>query len=129
MLIRLFGIFAILFGLPYLSQGVSALRVLSARFGLFLFHYQLVVIVLDVLIGMASIVIGAGLFLRKEWARKAWLAFLIVLVLAHFHMTIIQILAGFPNMTALYRWIAVVVVISIISWAYLTNRKVKAGFH
>lgn len=101
----------------------------SARYGLFLFHFRLVIIILDLLVGLASIVIGAGLFFRKEWARKAWLAFLIVLLLVHFHMTIIQILADFSDMTALYKWIGVVVVVSLISWAYLTKARIKARFN
>ena len=128
LLIRLFGVFAILFGLPYLIQGVSALRVFSARFGLFLFHYQLVVIILDVLIGMASIVIGVGLAFRKEWARKAWLAFLIVTLLIHFFMTVLQILIGSSNMGWLFRWISIIVFITLLSFLFLSMKSTKARF-
>lgn len=40
-------------------------------------------------------VIGVGLFFQKEWARKGWLIFLIFTLLVHFHMTIMQVLAGY----------------------------------
>jgi hypothetical protein len=130
--IRLFGVFAFLFGLPYLIQGVSILFLaLSSRYsvGSGRVLLQLVIIILDLLISAAAAVIGVGLFFRKEWARKAWLAFLIVLLLVHFHMTIMQLLAGAPSMYGLYLWIGTVILVSIISWLYLSKASTKARFH
>lgn len=130
-LAKLFGLFAFLFGLPYLVQGVSILIViLSARYmrasALLL---PLVFLVLDVVLAVAAMIIGVGLVMLKEWARKGWLVFLIVLLLVHFHMTIVQLLAGQSNMTFLYKWIAVVIFVSALSGFYLTRPTTKAQFH
>ncbi|HET6669647.1 MAG TPA: hypothetical protein VFH15_05385 [Pyrinomonadaceae bacterium] len=128
--IRMLGVFAFLFGLPYLIQAVGLLtRSSSVRSELILFHLLLAIITLDVVLSMAAIVIGVGLFLHKEWARKTWLVYLVLLLFVHFNMTVIQLLGGFTRMTALYKWIAVVVVVTIISWAFLLKPSIKAHFN
>lgn len=128
--IRMLGVFAFLFGLPYLIQAVGLLtRSSSVRSELILFHLLLAIITLDVVLSMAAIVIGVGLFLHKEWARKTWLVYLVLLLFVHFNMTVIQLLGGFSRMTALYKWIAVVVVVTIISWAFLLKPSIKAHFN
>jgi len=128
--IRMLGIFASLFGLPYLIQAVGMLRVpFDVRSNLFLFHLFVATITLDFVLGMAAIVIGFGLFIHKEWARKTWLAYLVLLLFVHFNMTVIYLLAGFSGMTPLYKWIAVVVLVSIISWAFLLKASIRARFH
>jgi hypothetical protein len=131
LLARLFGLFAFLFGIPYLVQGVSILIViLSARYirpsALLL---PIVFLVFDLVLAVAAMIIGVGLVLLKEWARKGWLVFLIVLLLVHFHMTIMQLLAGQSNMSFLYKWIAVVMFVSALSGFYLTRPTTKAQFH
>ena len=135
---RLFALFAFLFGLPYLTQGlyrliafdVSGLIALNARQrNFFLLQIQLAIILFDLLIGGTSIFIGAGLFLRKEWARKAWLVFLALTVLVHFFMTGIQFFAGYSIRAGGYLWIGLVIFVSIISWAYLSKATIKARFH
>jgi len=130
LLARLFGLFAFLFGLPYLIQGLSIVAVIfSARYvrasALLL---PITFLVFDVVLAVAAMIIGVGLVLLKEWARKGWLVFLIVLLLVHFHMTIIQLLAGQSNMSFLYKWIAVVIFVSLLSWFYLTRAATKARF-
>jgi hypothetical protein len=128
--IRMLGVFASLFGLPYLVEAVGLLIVpFDVRSSLFLFHLLVAIITLDFVVSMAAIVIGVGLFLHKEWARKAWLAYLVLLLFVHFNMTVIYVLAGFSRMTALYKWIAGVVFVSIISWAFLLKPSIKARFH
>jgi len=128
--IRMLGVFGCFFGLPYLIQAVGLLtRSPSVRSELILFHLLLAIITLDVVLSMAAIVIGVGLFLHKEWARKTWLVYLILLLLVHFNMTVILLLGGYSRMAALYKWIAVVVVVSIISWAFLLKPSIKARFH
>ena len=130
MVIRMLGVFASLFGLPYLIQAVGLLtRSSSVRSELILFHLVLAIITIDVVFSMAAFVIGVGLFLHKEWARKLWLIYLVLLLLVDFNMTVIQLLGGFSRMTALYKWIAVVVLVSIISWAFLSKASIKARFH
>jgi hypothetical protein len=131
LLARLFGVFAFLFGVPYLVQGVSILIViLSGRYiRASAFLLSIVFLVFDVVLAVAAMIIGVGLVLLKEWARKGWLFFLIVLLLVHFHMTIVQLLAGQSNMSFLYKWITVVIFVFALSGFYLTRPTTKAQFH
>ena len=128
--IRMLGVFASLLGLPYLIQAVGLLtRSSSVRSELILFHLLLAISTLDVVLSIAAIVIGVGLFLHKEWARKTWLVYLILLLFVHFNMTVMLLLGGYSRMTALYTWVAIVFVVSIISWAFLLKPSIKARFH
>ena len=130
--VRLFGIFAFLFGLPYLIQGVTMLVLVFPRGGrLDSIRFQLLMatIAMDLVIGLASPFIGVGLFLHKEWARLTWLAYLLLTLFVHLHMTVLQFLVIRSRMVALYKWIAVVVFVSILSWAYLSKASSKAYFH
>ena len=129
-LIRTFGILAFMLGVPYLVQGVTALVALfsASRFRLGAVLFQLSIIIFDLLIGLAALVIGVGLFLIKEWARKAWLAFLIVTLLIHFFMTILQMLIGSPNLGWLYRWISIIVFIALLSFLYFSKASTKTRF-
>ena len=129
-LIRTFGLLAFFLGVPYLVQGASVLMVLlsASRFRLGPVLFQLSIIIFDALIGVGALVIGVGLFFVKEWARKAWLIFLIVSLLIHFFMTILQILIGATNMGWLYRWISVMVFITLLSFFYLSKASTKAKF-
>jgi hypothetical protein len=129
LLIRLFGLFAFLFGLPYLTQGVNWVLAIQAGQYSFLIQIQLAIIFLDFIAGAASLILGVGLFFHREWARKAWLVFLILLLLAHFLVIVLQFDAGYPAGAALYKWIGVVILVSIISWAYLSKASTKARFH
>jgi len=128
--IRMLGVFASLFGLPYL---IEAAGLLISRFDLgsnfFLFHLLVATITLDFIMSVAAIVIGVGLFLHKEWARKTWLVYLVLALFVHFNMTVILLLGGYSRMTALYRGIALVFVVCIISWAFLLKPSIKARFH
>jgi uncharacterized membrane protein len=129
LVIKLFALFALLFGLAYSVEGVFTLMIaLSRRYSFSITLLNLAVIIFDLLIGTGSMVIGFGLFFQKEWARKGWLIFLIFTVLVHFHMTIMQVLAGYSNLGRLYAWIGMVVLISVISWAYLSKASIKARF-
>ena len=128
--IRMLGVFGCFFGLPYLIQAVELLtRSSSVRSELIVFHLLLAIITIDVVLSMAAIVIGVGLFLHKEWARKTWLVYLVLLLFVDFNMTVIQLLGGYSRMAALYKWIAIVVVVSIISWAFLLKPSIKARFN
>ena len=129
-LIRAFGLLAFFLGVPYLVQGATALMALlsASRFRLGPVLFQLAIIIFDALIGVGALVIGVGLFLVKEWARKAWLVFLIVTLLIHLFMTILQILIGATNMGWLYHWISVMVFITLLSFFYLSKASTKAKF-
>ena len=129
-MIRLFALVAGLLGLAYLIQAVVLLITFSPEwYGLFVFLIKLAAIWFDVLIGGVSIFIAAGLFFRKEWARKAWLMFLIVTPLVHFFMTATQFAAGYTGLAGLYKWTGMIIFISLISWTYLSKATVKANFH
>jgi hypothetical protein len=127
--IRMLGVFASLFGLTYL---IEAVELLLARFDVrsnrFVFHLLVATITLDFIISIAAIVIGVGLFLHKEWARKAWLVFLLLLLFVHINMTVIQLLAGSSRIAALDKWIVIVVLVSVVSWAFLSKASIKARF-
>lgn len=130
LVIKLFGLFAWLFGIAYSVEGVYTLLIaLSRRYSFSITLLKLAVIIFDLLIGTGAMVIGVGLFFQKEWARKGWLIFLIFTLLVHFQMTIMQVLAGYSNLGGLYAWIGMVVMISLISWAYLSKPSIKARFH
>ena len=129
LLIRLFGLFAFLFGVPYLIQGVSILaNIFTRQYSVSTFQYQAAFIALDFGLGVTSMVIGVGLFLHKEWARKAWLAYLLILLFIHFQMTVIQLLAGYSNLSWLYKWIGFIILVTIMSWAYLSTALAKSRF-
>jgi len=130
LLISLFALFAFLFGLSYLAQGVSTLIAIpSGRYSLFVFLIQMALIFFELLFGVASIIIGAGLFLRKDWARTAWLIFVIFTLLVGLHLTAVQFFAGYSRLAGVYGWIGFLFFVAFISWAYLPKPPIKARFH
>lgn len=127
--IRLFALIALLVGLSYVSRGVwTLIAIPSGGYSFFVLLTQLARIFFDLLFGVASILIGAGLFFRKEWARNAWLVFLILTLLVELHMTVIQFFAGYSGLAQVYRGIGMLVSLSAISWLYLTKAPIKARF-
>jgi len=130
MLARLFGFFAILFGAFYLSEGVTwLLRFASGATSrdLFWSHYQIAVIVFDLVIGGGSMVAAVGMLFRMDWGRKTWLALMALTVFLHLLMTASNRAVGIGAKGA-YGWVVLVVLLAIISWACLTRPTVKAGF-
>ncbi len=126
--IRVFGIFASLFGVPYLIQARDMLSVADPPSSLFMLLLHVAVLTLDFEMGMASIIIATGLVLQKEWARILWLAFVLLLLFVHFNMTVLLDLSGFSRMLGLSLWIVFVILFSIISWACLSRPSIKARF-
>jgi hypothetical protein len=130
LLISLFVLFALLFGLSHLDQGVSTLIAFSSgRYSILVFFTQLALTFFELLFGVASIIIAAGLFFRKEWARKAWLVFVILTLLVGLHLTALQFFAGYPSMAGVYGWIGFLFFVCTISWVYLSKPPIKARFH
>jgi uncharacterized membrane protein YkvI len=129
-LARIFGLFAILFGSFYLSEGVSwLLRFASGATSrdLFWAQYQSAVILFDLVIGGGSMLAGAGMLLRRQWGRKTWLALLALTVFLHFLMTLSNRAVGI-DVSRSYGWLVMVLLTAIISWALLTRPTVKARF-
>ena len=129
---RWFSLLAFLLGVAYLSQGAGWLTSM-ARFGasrrFFTGQYQAAVIALDVIIGLVSLGVGAGLLLYKEWARKAWLIFLPALLFAHSVMISAEVMLGHKIRGWLYQWIAMVILMTLVSWIYLIKASVRSRFH
>jgi hypothetical protein len=92
-------------------------------------QYQAAVIALDVIIGLVSFAIGAGLLLYKGWARKAWLIFLLALLFAHSVMSSAEVMLGHKIRGWIYQWIAMIILMTLVSWIYLTKASVRSRFH
>jgi hypothetical protein len=129
-LARLFGLFAILFGSFYLSEGASWLyRFASGSTSreLFWAHYQTAVIVFDFFIGGGSALAGVGMLLRRDWGRKAWLAMLALTAALHLLMTFSNRAVGI-DVRRSYGWVVMVFVLAVVSWVWLTRAKARARF-
>ncbi len=130
LLISLFALLALMFGLSYLGQGISTLIAIpSGRYRFFILLIQLALTFFELLFGVASIVIGAGLFFRKEWARKAWLVFVLLTLLVGLYLTAMQFFAGYSGLARVYGWIALLIFVPTISWVYLSKAPIKARYH
>src|SRR5829696_1499538 len=129
-LARLFGLLAVMFGTFYLAEGVSWLRGLASGTtsrDLFWAHYQIAAIVFDFFVGGGSTVAGAGMLLRMDWGRKAWLAMLAVTLAFHFLVTLANRTIGF-DVHRSYGWVGMVCVLAVVSWVILTRPGVRARF-
>jgi hypothetical protein len=129
-LARLFGLFAILFGAFYLSEGVTWLfRFASGATSrdLLWAHYQAAIIFFDCVIGSGSVSAGVGMLFRMDWGRKTWLAVLALTVFLHLLMTLANRAVGI-DVSGSYGWVGMVVLAAVISWACLTRPTVKARF-
>ena len=127
--ISLFAVFALMFGLAYLGEGISRLIATSSEsYSSFILLIQLALTFSNLLFGVASLVIGVGLFFRKEWARKAWLVLSILTLVTALHLTAMQILADYSDLGRVYGWIGLLIFVSAISWVYLTKATIKASF-
>jgi hypothetical protein len=126
-LLRMFALVALLFGLLHLGDGLSELvKTLSRRHSIFIFQIQTITIFIDLVFGVALLVIAVGLFFLKIWARKAWLVLLVFMLVVWLHMTIMRYLAGYSGVSGIYPWIVILLLVSIVSWAYLTRKRIKA---
>ena len=127
--ISLFAVFALMFGLAQLVEGISTLIAIpSGRYSSFVLLIQLALTFSNLLFGVASLVIGVGLFFRKEWARKAWLVLSILTLVTALHLTAMQILADYTNLGRVFGWIGLLIFVSAISLVYLTKAPIKASF-
>jgi hypothetical protein len=129
---RWFSLLAFLLGVAYLPQGMTW-AVGMARFGaargFFPAQYQAAVIALDISIGLVSFGIAAGLLLYKEWARKTWLIFLLALLFVHSIMISAEVMLGHKIRGSFFQWVALVLVMTLLSWVYLTKASVRSRFH
>lgn len=127
---RLFGLFAALFGLSYLSEGVTWLLKFAngATSREFVWaHYTLAGIVADLFVGGGALLAAAGMFFGRDWGRKTWLGVLVLTLLLHAVMLTLQHALGF-SLRGPLSWAGIVLGIAIISWMYLTKASVRARF-
>ncbi|MGH9904931.1 MAG: hypothetical protein ACRD8U_05010 [Pyrinomonadaceae bacterium] len=126
-LLRLFALVALLFGLMHLGDGLSELvKTLSRQHNVFIFQIQTISIFVDLVFGVALLVIAVGLFFLKNWARKSWLVLLAFMLVIWIHLTIMKYLAGYTGVSTIYPWIVILLLVSIVSWTYLTRERVRA---
>jgi len=93
----------------------------------FWFQYQVTVVALDFFIGAASVLSGLGVVLLREWGRKCWLALLPLVLLMHAVFMLAQRAAG-VDFRRSYVWVGMLVVVAVLSWAYLTRPRARARF-
>jgi len=127
---RLLGLFAILLGLSYATEGARWMFGFASgatNRSLAWAQYQVAVVILDFFIGAASVLSGTGLILLREWGRKCWLALLPLTLFLHAGAMFAQQLAGM-DVSRSYGWVGMVFALAVISWAYLTRPRVRARF-
>ena len=123
--IFLFGVVCLLMSflmMSLLEQNLQQADVSNLRAGIISHSIWFVVI------GLLSIVSAVGLFLRKEWARKLWLASLILLAGISWYWFVDEVRGGVllrPENVIGYPLIALLIV---SMWFYLTRQKTKALF-
>lgn len=130
MLVRLAGLFAVLFGSFYLSEGAHWLSQFASgatRRDLFWSHYQTAVIFFDLFAGGGLVLAGVGMSFQREWGRRAWLAMLGATVFLHLLMTFANHAAGI-ELGHSRGWVAAVVLLSLASWALLTRPAARTRF-
>lgn len=71
---------------------------------------------------MIVILVGTGLFLAKEWARKLWLGLVSVLLILHLMRLILDYRVG--NFVLVERIIEVLLIgaLALLSWLWLQRR-------
>jgi hypothetical protein len=85
-------------------------------------------IVINFVIALTSLLIGAGLFLAKSWARRAWLIASVVFLLFHVLWLWLLYLNHFYLASQVWNVIQTSV-LALLSWVYLTRPAVKQRFH
>ena len=84
-------------------------------------------IVINFAIGMTSLLLGLGLFMTREWARKAWLVASVVLTLFHVLWLVLLYLNG-SNLVGHTFYLALTSALTLISLVYLTRSSVRKLF-
>lgn len=127
-LLRLFALVALMFGLLHLGDGLSELVKTLRGANVLILQLQLASMLIDLVFGLASLIIAVGLFFLKNWARKAWLVILALMLVVWLHLMIMKYLAGYTGVSGIYSWIAMLILVAIISWTYLTRKRIKSRF-
>jgi hypothetical protein len=79
------------------------------------------------LLGLPSLIVGVGLYFRREWARKAWLVLVLLIVLLHLCRLVVDYhLGGLWLLEGLLE-VLLIGVLAIISWKRLYRRHIVSG--
>ena len=86
---------------------------------------KLVAIAILILAGITTIIVSAGIWLKKEWARISWLVLISILVIAYLPLSK-SLMKTFErddwiNMT-------VMILIGVVSWIYFCRPKTRTMF-
>ena len=119
--IRLLGAVVIVYGLSYIMYG------LQQRLGMVGYRASTYVIELNLSIGVATLVIGIGLILAKEWARIACLAAVTVLLAEHLLFLAVTFMSGM-NPTMQIVNVIIITLLFLVAWSKLTRSSVKQYF-
>lgn len=123
--IRLLGSLVVFYGLSYLAHAV--LQILSLGISRTFRLVAIAIIVLNLVIGIVTVVNGVGLLLSQRWARLSWLVTVTVLVLVHDLILLLWYLSGQP-LTGQILNIALTFFMAVISWAKLGDDSAKKYF-
>ena len=131
MLVRIFGLFGIVFGAAYLKQGVGyidPLHLALAQKGTSDFITYALIVSWDLQFGTLLIVAAVGVLFFREWARVMWLGLLPAVMLVHFFMVAVNLVYRGRISTSYLIWTALVVTVTALSWWYMTKERIRARF-
>ena len=124
--VRLFGIVIIFYGLSYaqfaLVQIVDTLRTGDST------NVNWYIVATNLNIGLTIFVIGVGLMLAKEWARKLWLMTCLALLMVHIFFLWVVYTYGENHTRQLLNTLLIVILL-IISMTRLLRPEIKELFH
>ena len=123
--IRLLGAVVIFYGLSYLLYGVlQAIAFMRQPAGR---RPMTAIVLLNLVIGVSTLIIGMGLLMAKVWARVAWPPIAVVLVALHVFLLLFFYLIEAP-LTQQFINVFLITFLVVISWSKLTDDSVKASF-
>jgi hypothetical protein len=123
--VRLLAVVILLYGLSYLQYGL--LQLYSAIRSGGAVETDWYIIATNFNIGLVTFIIGVGLLIAKEWARKLWLLCSIVLLAIHLFLLFMFYVNGLRGTQQILNVILISILL-LISWTKLTRRNVKQLF-
>jgi hypothetical protein len=82
---------------------------------------------LFLLLGLPALIVGVGLYFRREWARRAWLVLVLLVVLLHLCRLVIDYHLGGLWLLERFLEVLLVGVLAIVSWKRLYGRRTVSG--
>ena len=79
------------------------------------------------LLGLPSLIVGVGLYFRKEWARKAWLVLVLLIVLLHLGRLVVDYHLGGLWLLEGSLEVLLIGVLAIVSWKGLYRKHIVSS--